>query len=221
MQRLQCPVCRQVVDEYCTINDRMSVCPPCAVNVRSQVLTVTNAKILRGAAAGAGAALVMWLACGLAAFVEESQKDLSWVGYLYAIGSIFTGAVVGKAVSRGAGLCGGRILQAIAIGFSVLSLAFALFFAMAHKVHTQNPDTNMVGVLAIALVVAPFVYAFNMTKVVPIAWLGFSVYDAWRRNKVPVLDVKGPFPVDQAAPAPPPVAGDARAAGMVFERPVQ
>jgi hypothetical protein len=228
MQRLECPICKEAVDTYCTINDRMPLCERCAVTMRAQILTVTTEKLLRGAAYGAGAALLMSMACGLAGYLEATNKDLSWLGYAYSLGSIFTGAVVGRAVSRGAGMCGGRGLQAIAIALSVLALLFAPFPVVAHVVHEQRPDLNAFAVFFVALIGAPLGYVgIIMSDAFPIAWLGFSVYDSWRRNKKPVLEVRGPFPVEQAAPAPAPAPaqapppGEARAAGMDFERPIQ
>jgi hypothetical protein len=215
---MQCPMCRQTVAAYCTINDRFSACERCANGITQELSNLSFGKVARGAVYGAAVALAITVVAGVALAFGREITPLRWIG---SLACLFAGSIVGRAASQGARGSGGTPLRLVAIGLALLAISYtpaieALFFPVPAS---EGPEPGF-PMRAIVALLAPAVFYLDREPIALIA-SGYAVYDCWRRTGPPLLDVKGPFSVDGTAPAaaPPPVT-DAKAAGLDFERPM-
>jgi hypothetical protein len=130
-------------------------------------------------------------------------------GYDVGLVGIVVGLIVGAAVKRGARGRGGAGYQALAMGLTYLSIAAAYFPTVLSEL---NPASHPIAgslITALAVIIslgAPIMLIFRA----PISGLiaGFALYEAWKVNKRPKLDITGPHllpPAPAPAPSPPSV----------------
>jgi len=221
---MQCPSCKRATNVYCTLNDRFPLCPSCAVAVKKELTELTTEKLLKGAAAGLGACIAVALAANLVlAAAGRKNEGASWI---QAIAAIFLGMVVGRTARRVARV-GGPWLQAVTVAIAVLGV-FEMFAGYEVVDAISGPESMPLALaIPLSLILSPveFVLRIFSEDWVLLMWLGFAVYDPWRTTRAAVIEIRGPFPVQVSepppgmAPPPPGETGDAKAAGLDFERP--
>ncbi len=227
---------------YCTINDRATACERCALVLRAQIMEVTADKVVKAAGLGLLAAIgtsFLW-AMIIEAFIASSGQGPSWG---FVIASIVMGTTIGKAVRKGSGGRGGLGFQILACILTVMAVAFSCA-PFAYNELSKESTWSPAVLVAVSIGLAPIQFAFVAyhNPLYVCFWL-VGVWDAWRRNALARIDVKGPYPIEGmarpasapgvAAPAPPPAAAaapivrpvlpppsaEAKGGGMDFERP--
>ena len=130
--------------------------------------------------------------------------------------AIVVGLLVGNAVRWGAYARGGPLYQAIAIGLTYLSIAISYFGfalkALAERAGGAGALVDAWGVMPSELKLKLLSWAIrapveaNLESPMGLIIVGIALYEAWKINKSPVLQINGPFRVGSAptpASAPP------------------
>jgi hypothetical protein len=120
---------------------------------------------------------------------------LKLTGYELGLISIVVGLLVGFGVKKGSRGVGGAGYQALAMVltyFAITSTYLVMFLEEAHK---RNEFLGVVAwFLAIPILFAgPFLGGFQ--NLLGIAIVGFALYEAWKINKRPKIEIKGPFEI--------------------------
>jgi hypothetical protein len=203
-----CSFCKRAIDStYFEANGHL-LCPSCRESVEASMTGGSKSKrFFKAGVFGFGAAVAGALV----------YYGVSLTGYNIGLIAVLVGWMVGTAVSKGSDGRGGWFYQTVAVVLTYLavgaSLAPDLYQGMqqARANSTEqtevNPAVSVVtaGVFSVGL---PVLVAMES----PISGLiySFALYEAWRRNKKPQLNIAGPFklaaPEATQAEAPAPEA---------------
>src|SRR5262245_17192694 len=124
---MRCPQCQGTTAEYCTINDRFALCPPCTERVRVEFTELTGATLAKGVAAGAAVAF------GVSVVANVIQAIFGGGTLVVGLAAIFMGSMVGR-TARKWSRAGGLLLQLATVGISlvaVLEMFAGLVYASA------------------------------------------------------------------------------------------
>lgn len=125
---------------------------------------------------------------------------LRLTGYEIGFISIIVGLAVGFGVKKGSHGVGGAGYQALAMGLTYLSIASTYYALLLAEGAKQGMEMGVFGyVLAVPLALAlPFLSGFK--NLLGLLIIGFGLYEAWKINKRPKLEISGPFEIKVPVP---------------------
>ena len=210
-----CERCAAVIDGSYFVADGAVVCSTCADAASSVKPPGPGAKgLLRAMLFGSGAALLGTLV--YFAILAITGYEIGWI----AVG---VGWLVGKAVHRGGYGRGGWKLQALAIGLTYLSIVASHvtmgikeMVERVQKKQTQVAATSPVPppvgsktapvsqaaavvVLFMLVLALPFLAGFQ--NIIGIVIICIGLFEAWKINRRPKLDLAGPFSLKRGVEA--------------------
>ncbi|GMT97625.1 hypothetical protein KH5H1_17440 [Corallococcus caeni] len=197
----KCSFCQRAIRSvYFEANQRL-LCPECREQVESAMTGGSKSKrfvmaSVFGFGAAIAGALVYWV--------------VGLTGYNIGLIAILVGWMVGTAVFKGSESRGGWVYQALAVGLTYFAVAGSLApdvykeieapppaeaEAAVDAAEPPSPGRNLV-VAGVVTVAAPVLVGINS----PISGLiyGFALFEAWRRTKRTVLNIAGPFKLQEA-----------------------
>jgi hypothetical protein len=188
-----CAVCQRTIpDAYFEVSGKV-VCTTCRDRLEAtfrggrSIARGLKAMIFGTAAAAAGAVLYYAI--------------MKMTGYNIGLVAIVVGFMVGAAVRKGSGNCGGAYYQAMAV-FLTYSAIVAMHVPFALEAfqerNRQNPQAALLILIGLFYSI-PVMIAFHA----PISGLifGFALWEAWKINKMIRPSFNGPFRVAAQPPA--------------------
>ena len=117
-------------------------------------------------------------------------------GFEIGLISIAVGFGVGLGVRKGSRGIGGTGYQILAVALTYLSITTTYFALLVEYVTRDGAELGLLGyVVAFGIAMAsPFLALPE--GVIGLLIIGFGLWQAWTVNRKPVLDVKGPLPID-------------------------
>jgi hypothetical protein len=113
--------------------------------------------------------------------------------------AVFTGWLVGRAMSKATKGRGGRLLQLVAVFLVYLSVALAYLFYTISQLGDTEVMGSMIAVAISALTLPIYMILGSMPSgLISAAIIGFGMYQAWNMTAAPVLIFEGPFKVGAA-----------------------
>jgi len=122
-------------------------------------------------------------------------------GYEFGLIAVVVGFMVGNAVRKGSRGRGGWVYQTLAILLTYTAIVFTYtpYLMKAVRTHTAVGWVVMLGVI----LAIPFLSGIK--NVMGLFIIAIALYEAWKLNKRPALQISGPFHI--ATENPPPAAG--------------
>ena len=194
-----CAGCQKpITDRYFTVQGKI-MCPAC----HGRIMAAINERFATGSF---GMAL---LRGGLAALLGAAifYGVTALTGYQLGLVAVLVGYLVGKGVAQGAHNKGGFGYQALAVGLTYISVALTALpevAKMADEAHDQGSAHLVAAVFRVMSSPFHMAYTSPLSAVIN----GFALWEAWKLNRTPKLDITGPHIVKSADPivldAPPP-----------------
>ncbi|HEX4456381.1 MAG TPA: hypothetical protein VIA18_00345 [Polyangia bacterium] len=198
-----CAGCQKpIADRYFTVQGKI-MCPAC----HGRIMAAINERFATGSF---GMAL---LRGGLAALLGAAifYGVTAMTGWQLGLVAVLVGYLVGKGVAQGAHHKGGFGYQALAVGLTYISVALT---AVPEVLQLLDKEQHKGAVHIIGAVFLVMFSPFFMAYASPLSAVinGFALWEAWKLNRTPKLDISGPHIVNApAAPivldAPPPHVG--------------
>ena len=181
-----CAACkRNIGGAYYSLNGHV-ICAECrdalgAVRQPVTVLTLAMSLAFGGVAAVVGAAV--W---GLITYSTGSQLGIV---------AVIVGLGIGYAVSRGSRRAGGWLFQGVAMALTYLAIAGSWIPVILR----DSPSADWLSVTLASLTLP---VRASTSSVLSLLINAFAVYEAWKVNKRPVIQITGPFQAHTAPAAP-------------------
>lgn len=120
--------------------------------------------------------------------------------------SIVVGALVGKAVRKGAGGAGGRSYQIVAVVLTYVAITLSYLPLLLPHIRLPASATGSILVILTAVglsLVFPFlILAQSASGILSLIVLGIGLWEAWKLTKAgPSVVFTGPYPVGPIGPA--------------------
>ena len=187
-----CGVCKQPLQHsYFDVNGTVA-CPGCKDTLLASLRGGSGfVRWLKASALGTVAAALG--AAGYSAFIMLTDSNFGLI-------AIAVGWAVGTAVSMGSERRGGVFYQLMALSLTYLSIGASLVPLFLREVAADTGTGERIIMGFFMLFAGPVLVSIEA----PISGLiyGFGLWEAWRRNKKPVVSVNGPFEVASAEPEP-------------------
>lgn len=179
---------RELTASYFTIGPQIA-CGACRDAVVARLAAREGESFGRALLFGLGAAAV-----GSAIYFAVAKVT----GYEIALVGILTGYLVGRAVRQGSRSPGGRHYQVLAVALTYVAITTSyvptLWQAVGAQQAAAHTSAAVLGlfVFGLALVAPLLAGVSNFFGWVIIA---FSVWEAWKRNRLVEIPIRGPFRV--------------------------
>lgn len=183
---VQCSVChRAITASYHTVNGA-AVCESCSSTLAAVSAPVREpVAIVKALVFGFGAALV-----GAAIYWAVIRFFSLEIGIV----AVLNGWMVGKAMRRGTGGRGGRVLQVAAALLTYLSVGMA-YVPLALQ---AGASIGLATLLSAGLLPVYVILGSLPGGLISALIIGFGMTHAWQLTGTPTLDIQGPFRVGNA-----------------------
>jgi len=181
-----CAVCASELRERYFEANGKRICEKCRAALAAPPPGTPGGRFLAALGWGAGGGLLGFLLY---------YGVLKLTGYEVGIISIAVGLAVGFGVKRGSRGVGGAGYQALAMGLTYLAITATYYLLIIGELHKRGEKvTGLVLVISVPIALAmPFVAGFK--NILGLLIIGFGLYEAWKINKRPKIDVSGPFEI--------------------------
>jgi hypothetical protein len=166
--------------------DGHRMCPACREKIDAKPEGSPAGRFFAALAYGLGASVV-----GFVIYYAVLRLTGYEVGFI----AIIVGLLVGLAVKKGSRGVGGAGYQALAIGLTYLSIVSTYVPLLADGWRQQNPGEAMSPLAYIVIVPYAFATPFllGLKNIIGLFIIGFGLYEAWKINKRPKHDIRGPL----------------------------
>jgi hypothetical protein len=191
-----CAACKNPIQDVYFTAGEVVICPACRDGVVNNVFPGNPfTRFLRAAALGIGGGIV-------GAVIWYAVQRLT--GYQIGLIAIVVGLLVGIGVRNGSYRRGGIGYQLLAVFITYLAICSTYvpdLMELANKEAVDNTPLMTVITYAVVFVFSLAVPFFDAPKnIIGILIIGFALWEAWKINRRPNIQLSGPFSL---APPPP------------------
>ena len=191
-----CANCSTLLSSQYYVANGKKLCPECAKQAVNGSLTgADHAAFMRAIVFGIGGAIV-----GLALYAVVTIATGWTIGYV----ALAVGWLVGTAIIKGSGGCGGRHYQiaAVLLTYAAISLAAVpeiLYYVYNHQVAVPNMAA-LVQRLLVYGILSPFMHFGRnpASALIGLFILFIGIRIAWRMTRARALPIAGPYKVGAA-----------------------